>query len=383
MILQHTHPFDVIACVLAERLEGCEPSDELRSLVRSRRIDWERVVGHASAQFVLPALAAALKDLALTGELDEELGAFLDAVHAANAERNGELRAELAAALGVLNRAGIEPVLLKGAIRLADGLYPDDGWRMLQDLDVLVPKASLAKAIRAFEAAGYAACGSAGEVRRRGGPCQIDLHTELFSTPRQGRLLPAEELLGQGQLVAFGDGRARIPSVEHQLVHLIGHGQIRHFGHAFGRIALRNRLEAAALLQSGREPIDWQAVLARFRAAGYRRQLLSFLLALNDGAWCAVALPDGIDPLTAFQACRVALQDRSTMLAYIGSRIGWWISAIRSQIEAQDGGHCKAVENLRRLIFERGAVQKLTRAVLTRRRHLMHLLPYLGWLLAQ
>ena len=383
MILQRTHPFDVIACVLAERLEGCGPSDALRTLVRCRGIDWERVVRHASAQFVLPALAAALKDLALTGELDEELGAFLDAVHAANAERNGELRAELAAAIGVLNRAGIEPVLLKGAIRLADRLYPDDGWRMLQDLDLLVPKASLAEAIRAFEAAGYAACGSAGEMRRRGGLCQVDLHTELFSTPRQGRLLPAGDLLGWGRPVAFGDGRARIPSLEHQLVHLIGHGQIRHFGHAFGRIALRNRLEAAALLQWGDERIDWQAVLARFDAAGYRRPLLSFLLALNDGAWCSVALPDGIDPLTALQGCRVALQARSTVFAYISSRVGWWLSAIRSQIEAQDGGRCRAVENLRRLIFERGAVRRLARAVLTRRRHLLHMLPYLGWLLAQ
>ncbi len=382
MTARGVHPFDLVARVLAERSRGCGPSDELRAMVGSRRVDWERVVGHASAQFVLPALAAALKDLALTETLEEELRAFLEAVHAANLERNCELRAELVAAVGVLNRAGIEPVLLKGAIRLADGLYPDDGWRMLRDLDLLVPEAVLADANRAFEDAGYAACGSEGALRRRGGACQIDLHPQLFSTPRQVRLLPAADILNRARLVAFCDGRVRLPSVEHQLVHLIGHGQIRHFGHAFGRVALRNRLEAAALVHWGGESIDWQAVLARFGAAGYRRPLLSFLLALNDGGWCAVAVPDRIDPLTSLQGRRITLQARSTMFAYIGSRIGWWIAAFRSQIEQHDGGQRKAIENLRRLIFEPGAVRKLGRAVLIRRRHLMHLLPYLSWFLA-
>ncbi len=70
------------------------------------------------------------------------------------------------------------------------------------------------------------------------------------------------------------------PSAGHQLTHLIGHSQIRHLGHAFGRIALRDRLEAAALVHWGREAIDWQAVLARFGAAGYRRPLLAYLLAV-------------------------------------------------------------------------------------------------------
>lgn len=181
---------------------------------------------------MLPAFAAALNDLELSESLDQELSAFLDAIHTANRERNSELRDELASAVDVLNRAEIEPVLLKGAIRLTDELYPDHGWRMLRDLDILVPAASLAKARRAFEKAGYAACGSGGQVRRRGGACQIDLHSELFPTPVQVRLLRAADMVEGARAVAFADGTVRVASVEHQLVHLIGHGQIRHFGHA-------------------------------------------------------------------------------------------------------------------------------------------------------
>jgi len=368
---RRVQPFDVVAQVLAARLQGRVASDELRAMVRARGVDWERVVGLASDQLVLPALGAALRDLELIGWLDQELGGFLVAVHAANRERNRELRDELAAAVGVLNRVGIEPVLLKGALRLLDGLYPDDGWRMLRDLDLLLPEEAMARARQALEEAGYEACGTRGEMRRREGACQIDLHTELFTVARDVRLLPAAGVLDAARRGTLGHVRVKSPSIEHQLVHLIGHGQVRHLGHAQGRIALRDRLEAAALVRWGREAIDWQAVHGRFSAAGYPRPLLSFLLSLNAGAWCAVPLPGTTDAAAALQQRRIELQDRSATAAYIGSRIGWWISAFRSQFEVLDGGQRRAVRNLSKLICERGAVRRLARAFVDRQTHLM------------
>lgn len=383
MIPRSLRPFDVVTRVLAERLRGCLPSEELRALSGSRDIDWGRVVGHASAELVLPAFAAALSDLGLREPLDPELGTFLDAVRAANAERNHELRAELAAAVGILNRAGIEPVLLKGSIRLLDGLYPDHGWRMLRDLDLLVPKASLPEAKGVFQKAGYAECGSHGALHRPGGACQIDLHTELFSRPRQLRLLAAADVLEGARHVAVGDGRVGVPSIEHQVVHLIGHGQIRHLGHACGRISLGNRLEAAALVQWGHEDVDWQAVFRRFRATGYQRPFLVFLLALNEGGWCAVPLPGRIDRLAAAQWRRIALQARSATAAYVGSRLGLLISEFTRQFEEAEGGGSRALANVRRLMFERGAARGMGRAIWERHRHLVHVSPYLAWLVAQ
>jgi hypothetical protein len=370
MIAQRLRPSDLVARVLCERLQGGAASPPLRAALSSRRVAWELVVGHASAEFVLPAFAAALKDLDLIGLLDQELCAFLEAVHGANRERNRELRDELATAVEALNRVGIEPALLKGSVRLLDGLYPDDGWRMLRDLDLLLPAASLAKARRALEQAGYVACGSRGEVRREEGACQIDLHTELLNGASDRRLLPAVEVLSAARPAALGHLKARIPSFEHQLVHLIGHGQIRHLGHARGRIELRDRLEAAALVRWGRDAIDWQAVYSRFGAAGYRRPLLSFLLSLDAGAWCAVPLPARPDRLTALQQRRIELQDRSATCAYIGSRLGWWVSAFGSQFEVLDGGQRRAHRNLRRLVHERGGVRQLVRAFVDRQTHL-------------
>jgi hypothetical protein len=377
------HPFDLIARVLTERLRGFAASQELRSEVACPDVAWERVLGRASAEYVLPAFAAGLHELDLMRPLDPELATFLEAVHAASIERNGEIRDELAAAVGALNRAGIEPVLLKGTIRLLDGLYPDDGWRMLRDLDLLVPHAKLAEANRTLQDAGFAPCEVQGEFRRAGGICQIDLHTELFATPRQVHVLRAAEVLDRARPIAFGDHMVRIPSVEHQLIHLIGHSQIRHLGHAFGWIALRHRLEAAALVHWGHAGVDWQAVLARFSAARYRRPLLSFLLALRDGAWCAVPFTDDRDPLTALHGRRIALQARSSALAFLGSQIGWWISTVRDQMAERDGSQRKAIRNFISLISEPGGARRLARAFLMRRRHLMHLLPYVGWFMIQ
>ena len=198
MTKRRWHPFDIITCVLAERLRGREPSDRLHAMVRSREVDWERVVGHASNQYVLPAFAAALQDLELIGALDEGVGAFLEAVHAANAERNREIGDELVTAVGILNRVGVEPVLLKGAIWLVDELYPDHGWRMLRDIDLLVPQPTWAAAILALQDNGYAFARDKvhheAALRRPGGLVRVEVHRELFSTPKQDTLLRGVEV---------------------------------------------------------------------------------------------------------------------------------------------------------------------------------------------
>ncbi len=382
MIARRVFPFDLIARVLADRLRGGTASDELLAMVHSRGVDWEQIIGHASGQFVLPAFAAAMRDLNLIGP-GTELGAYLGAVHAANLERNDAFRAELATAVSILNGAGIEPVLLKGAIRLADGLYPDHGWRVLRDLDLLVPSAAILDALRALWQAGYRSCAAEKELRREGGACEIDLHRELFSAPRQVRLLAGRDVLRDARPVMFAAARVRIPSLEHQLVHLVGHSQIRHLGHALGRISLRNRLEIAALVHRGNDTIDWQAVFARFGATGYRRPLLSLLLSLRDGDWCAVPVTAETDWLTALQQRRIALQARSASFAYLGSRLGWWISALASQIEQLDGGQRKGVRNLKGLFSGRGAIRRLTQAFVDRGGHLVHALAPLSWLMIQ
>jgi hypothetical protein len=235
--------------------------------------------------------------------------------HSANIQRNARLREQLTAVVGRLNQAGIEPVLLKGGIRLVDGLYPDPGWRTMQDLDILVPEAGFASAIDALQSAGYIAVRPADHRRkdvklRRQGLADVEIHRELFGPARQQRLLTGAEVIGGSRLAAVDGAAARVPSIAHQLVHLIGHSQIGHRGHAYGRIALRDRLEAAAVVRWVPESVDWATIYMCFIAAGYRRPLLAFLLSLSDGGLCTAPVQGRIDPLTVLQKRRIALQAR-------------------------------------------------------------------------
>ena len=283
-------------------------------------------------------------------------------MHAANRERNAEVRDELVAVVGILDRADIQPCCW-GAIRLLDGLYPDPGWRMLRDLDLLIPKSALPGAIRALRAPATHRVARA-EFRRRDSVCQIDLHSELFGLRSQPRLVQAADVLDRARPVTIGDGRAGIPAVEHQIIHLIGHSQIRHLGYA-GRVTWHSRLEAAAL--AGREASTGKLFLSACRGR-YRRPLLSFLLALNDGDPRAAPVTLKVDRLTTLQQRRIALQARSTGLGYVGSRIGWCVSS-----QAPDRGArwrpTPSGRNPRRLIYESARRQGDGSSGLERQRH--------------
>lgn len=361
-------PFDLITRVLAERLQGPEVSDGLRAALTADTVTgFESVLARAAAEAVLPAFAAAMRDLGLLGSLEPKLRAFLAIALAANADRNKKLREELASIGGVLNRAGIEPVLLKGAIRLVDDLYPDPGWRTMQDLDILVPEAEFAGALEALHEAGYVVPRQVAPQRKdvplrrqRHGP-MIEIHKELFSTARRQRLLRGAEVIEDSRQVALGDATARIPSVEHQLVHLIGHSQIGHRGHAYGRIALRDRLEAAAFARWSPERIGWDAVFARFAAAGYRRPMLAFLLSLNDGGLCAVPTLCRTDTLTALQRRRIALQARCRPMMGLSLYAVWYVVALKYQFTQREAGRPKILSTFAKLVVDRQERKRLTR----------------------
>ncbi len=90
-------------------------------------------------------LAAGITDRDLWRRLPEDFAFYLRFGHAENSRRNEALRRQLSDAAPELNRIDVQPLLLKDAVRLADGLYPDLGWRFMQDLDVLVPRVSQEK----------------------------------------------------------------------------------------------------------------------------------------------------------------------------------------------------------------------------------------------
>jgi hypothetical protein len=148
--------------------------------------------------------------------------------------------------------------------------------------------------------------------------------------------------------------RVRLPSTEHQLVHLIGHSQIGHRGHAYGPIMLRDRLEAAASLHWLPESIDWQAMFSRFEASGYRRPLLVLLPSLGDGGFYSVPVPGRTNLLTAIQRRRIALQARSAAMTRISLQTVWYAVLLEMQLVEHNTKWAKIVQTAGKFLLDEG-----------------------------
>lgn len=333
------HPFDLLAGLLRAWLAAEQAPEALRAALPRTPRAWATVVAVASRNHVLMPFAAVIEALAVAPLLDAELRAFLATLRTANRQRNLALRRQLGEIVALLNGVGIEPVLLKGAIRLVDDLYPDPGWRMLGDIDLLVPPERRAAAQAALAAGGYAlaAGGRDGEpsyaghhhappLRRDDRPAPVEIHSALFPSRGQRRLLPAGLMLAMARPVTVDGARARLPCVAHQLVHLIGHGQLTDHGYLCGCIPLRDRLEAAALSGRMTADTDWAVVRQRFAMAGYGRPLATFLLALGDGGLHPAPPSPDAGPLVRLQARRVAWQARSGLPVEPGLRLLWRVA---------------------------------------------------------
>ena len=146
-----------------------------------REAAWLGVLDLANRGLVTPRLTLAVGD---APALPPAVGAFLQAVLARNSRRNIALAAQAERASGILNRVGVTPVLLKGAVALFSPDPARRGARMLGDLDLLVTPEETGPAIAALSDAGYVTLTrkegvdlhAVAELARDGEPTTIDLH---------------------------------------------------------------------------------------------------------------------------------------------------------------------------------------------------------------
>jgi hypothetical protein len=143
------------ACLLLARssLQGSLIA-ELRLLIE-QPLDWNRIVERALQQEVYPLLVRNLRDCGFPG-VPGSVCEQLETLFRVNALRTSILSQELAGLLGVLDSAGIQAVPFKGPA-LSERLYGDAALRVCADLDILVPRQSVADAVRALQAGGYIA----------------------------------------------------------------------------------------------------------------------------------------------------------------------------------------------------------------------------------
>lgn len=119
------------------------------------RLDWARVLAHARAEEVFPLVHRTLRALPLDGVPDRVRCELADD-YRANAARNMLLGRELRRVLEDLDAAGVAVVPVKG-IPLASELYGHPALRVCADIDVILPRRAISRALDVLAARGYRA----------------------------------------------------------------------------------------------------------------------------------------------------------------------------------------------------------------------------------
>jgi hypothetical protein len=193
--------------------------------------------------------------------MSEEVRTFLAEVWVRNRERNRRLFRQLRTTVGLLNAAGIEPVLLKGAAYWALAGRPAEHDRILTDLDIMVTAEEGPAAVAALRSAGFGLLEpptpSPHTLAEFGRPEDVGI-IDLHWRPPGPEALALEAAAAPGQLVGVAwDGvRARAPGPALQIFLLVLHDLFQDGGYWRGEFSLRHLLEIAALSRRP-EGVDW------------------------------------------------------------------------------------------------------------------------------
>lgn len=269
---------------------ACLRSDEVmaRTLAQTPGWSWERLFDEANKNALLPAVSLALRDR-IDLPLPSDVSGFLSAIASLNLERNESIRLEAESVVALLNRIGIEPVLLKGSAYLVLGVFANPAERYLVDVDLLIPKERIEAAAALLIENGFVRDDTDrfGRFRhhhpplRRPGCVSVEIHHTLGMGP-SGSILPAQEVLARATPCSFGSSRARVPCPDHLAIHLVLHSQLLHSYNERIWPPLRALYDLVNLQNRFAESIDWASVSRRFRSSGHYGTLALHLRDVHD-----------------------------------------------------------------------------------------------------
>ncbi len=291
--------------------------------------DWARLLYIANLHYAAPLLHDAVKGRGLLARLPREIRDYLVVIRHANAERNDDIRHQVAEFVPALNAVGIEPILLKGSAFLFDD--PAYGAsRMMVDIDYLVPPGTEDTAwdvmadlgYRATDDDDYSRAHQMNAIFREGTVAPIEIHR----TPGPQRtLLTVEEAYADSIVVDTGGGRCRVMSPDHRALHALFHGQVQDFHYWFARPQLRTLLDLRRFIEGDGPGIDWPMIMGRFDDEGYGRVVEGTAALL--AAWFGVAPPPAV-PVTGHgrryvTRCEGRLKRAERELTFRQRWIGW------------------------------------------------------------
>ncbi len=245
--------------------------------------DWMEIMAAANNSLVTATMAERLRQSGAFPSLPDDVQEFLQAVLDSAAERNTLMMTQLCEAAGQLNRAGVRPLLIKGAAILGAPGNRRHAGRILADIDLLVPPRELPDAFAALQAIGYVRdqeaglAPSAAALSRSKDAGSIDLHDQFYSVPLQ---FDFDTLQRGAKLVELGDGSAWLPSPTMQLAVLVAHDQLRDRDYWRGHVDIRHLFDAATLIESP-EGVDWPLLDSLFPAGVPKSALRTYCRTLH------------------------------------------------------------------------------------------------------
>jgi len=245
-------------------------------------VSWELMIEVASFHFATTTLAACL-DPGM--DVPSDVRDYFESALALNEKRNEQILSTLARVAVLLNAIDIEPVLLKGAALLVEGIYPQPSMRILGDIDILIPKDRSAEALAALKAVGYETKSSAvSPPTHHHLPMLLDpetgtgveLHTDVISRSA-GAVIATDWFCEMVRPVLFRGQRVRLPEPTRNAGHIIFHSEIFHGLYTLNKVQLRHVMDLALLRSRHEKAIDWGELDRRFSAADAGEVLATYL----------------------------------------------------------------------------------------------------------
>jgi len=241
---------------------------------------WPGMLAVANGHLLTPALGRALASH--RAATPDDVMTYVEHIRSANRRRNRSIRHQAIELIRAFNRAGLEPLLLKGIIMTLHERGAGVGTRMMADIDIVVPADARTTAIAALHRLGYRARvfyplghHAVGEFTRASDPAAVDLHIELVD---QNYILSAAAVRDAADRVHARWGAYLVPNPTHRALHNILHAQVHHRGGFYlGEIDLRQLYELAYLGRVYKGRIDWAAIEACLRRQRLEVMLHSYL----------------------------------------------------------------------------------------------------------